>query len=474
MDSHSHALRCVDASSRRRPTARRQTRRSRSCLFAEKKSAVPCNGTIPPPLPPSGVGKRLPGSGTCHRERGWCVPGSSHVSPWERGRRASTVKVEALECLGERLWQFAESLEALVRRNGSRRDFREDAQCLVRRASCRAWIVHVCDAHTDLTEADAEAALTSAYMEVMTISCRGLFAAYEGWIASRLQRFLHLAMKMIRLELSSAKRREQVLEPMARFFLESLRTLESNPNRLAVDLGRRLAVRPFGWSPGHDDLDVFLSLLIVRQVKGRYWPKAFKYSPFAYYLRSETLAAIENVERLICESCGKEFFQRSLSECPECGGRICRTEAKYLLSESHAEAHFARIPSSREEGPRLRAEREDLQRRAFNIAMGRALEIWKGTVGRTRKNCCRIAILCSLADLDDVPGPTQLGCPRHEWLRRIVNRFFDGSLQWETIAQHARMLLPRVAMALGVTPCATLSDENSRTIISRVRTSLLG
>ncbi|KPL01980.1 MAG: hypothetical protein AMK75_03370, partial [Planctomycetes bacterium SM23_65] len=259
---------------------------------------------------------------------------------------------------------------------------------MVQGTPCRNWITHVCDGRTNLTDADAEAALLSAYVEVMSTGRPRLFAAYESWVAFRLEKSLFPAMRVIRMDLSAALRREQILEPMACFFLESLRTLESNPNRFAVHVGRRhLAVRPFGWSPTHDDLDVFLSLLITRQVRRRYWSKALKYSPFAYYLRSETLAAIAKVERHVCEHCGMEFFDRSVVDCPDCGGRILRTDAKYLLSGRHPEVHLDRLSQTREEGsPEWAAQRAELHRKALDIATARTLELWRRTVEKQQKN----------------------------------------------------------------------------------------
>jgi len=399
-----------------------------------------------------------------------------YVTPWARGGRASAVRTEALEFLKGVLGEFAAGREKDFKENRLC-TFSSDARNLVKLAACQEWITQVCMGRADIDEADGEAAILSAYCEVVSISFRRLDEAYEAWVAQRLEKQLGFRTDAVGIAVPAGRLTEDVLKPMARFFLESLRCLRSNPNLFAVNAGRKeLVIRTFGWSPGHDDLDVFISLLIVRQAKGRYLPNAFVYSPLAYFLRSEVLASVVEVRRWLCERCGKEYLEPRVGhQCPECRGTLVCREAVYLLSEAHPDEHLDDLSGSREKhDPQVIVEHRDSCSRAWEIAIARALELWTAVIQRNGKNPLKTAVLLSLAGLERVPEPEALACPKTEWLRKILTHFLERSLTGNVEEQRARFLLASLSRPSGSDSSLALSTNNFRTIICRFGQELLG
>ena len=400
-------------------------------------------------------------------------------------------------------------------------DLDADARCLIGLPECRSRATRVLERHPDFTEDDAWAAVVSGYLDVVATLCGRLYAAYWRFIATRLQPILSHPLFAVHLVMSEDEEREAVLEPMSTYFLNSLRTLESDPNALRTDSvsERRLRVRPFGWSPVNDPLDGSLSLLIMRQGRHMWWPNAFMYSPLAYHLRSAGLAQVVSVERIVCRNCKKDFSARCLAgRCPECYGSLTVRVSKYLLSTRHIENHIrkgaARSASGGppnaiqcvwgtlaaepvvtraakdigarpgEVGPSEHAECLDELRRDMVIALERAKSLWLKVMKRSRRSACAIAVLLSLAALEAVPeasawvqasgGPqTQFiafGGP--EWLGKIVRELRRRSIRGDSVVTQAQLLLPGVLQAIGVTKHVSLTPGNVRVILCRLRKGL--
>jgi hypothetical protein len=322
--------------------------------------------------------------------------------------------------------------------------------------------------------ADVLAAAVSAYCGVVSASFPSLHRAYADSTARRLDRPLAFRMKAIGVRLTSDRRLDQVSRPMARFALESIRTLECNPNVFAASAGASddRVVRPFGWSPA-DDPDVFLSLLLVRQARGRYRPNAFVYSPLAFFLRSEALADVARVERFRCADCGKECFGRNAgTPCPECRGEIRTEVSEFLLSARRLEEPMADVVASDEE-PVLHVEREETRDRAWDIATSRARDLWHGILGVQQPRACKTAVLLVLCGLHAPPLDDAIRNPRKEWLRHFVQAFLTNAASASGTASQAAEVLAHLPVVSPDEP-ETLRTDNFRTIVSRFRHYLLG
>lgn len=397
------------------------------------------------------------------------------VAPARRGKRAGKLRQSAQEQMEAVLRTHASACTNLLADADTLRNFAQDALSLVEFPECRQWIARAASRRKRLSRRDAEAAVLSAYCQVITADYRRLYGAYERWIALRLRRTLRSRLEAVGVRLRDQELADLFLRPLARFYLESVRTLSCDANRLAVAADARdLPVKPFGWAPSSDDFDVCLSLLVVCQARGDFLSEAFKYSPLAHRLTSEVLGKIGIVERRVCDRCGKEFPDRAVGTgCPECHGLIGTDKVSYLYAEDRPETDLDALTGDPETNdPQRAVERDDSCGRAVKIATGRARELWRRTLRKDGRNACRSAVLLSLAGLDRVPRARALARPRNAWLKRVALAFYDGSLVGRSVEERARRLFRDLLPACETVGTSRLSVVNIRTIISRFKGEL--
>ena len=466
-----------------------------------KKSGFSVTEFLSDPYPPAESGKGSSAPQAIQRERGRGVANETEEetrqgpSPWERGKRASELKPEVLLALVFK-W-FARGRAAILVEENHALDLERDAKSLIDLPECRDSAGRMLERHPGLTKDDVWAAVVSAFLDIAAADFGPLYSAYWRFIAERLQPLLNHPLFGIQLALSEDEKRSAVLEPMSCYFLDSLRTLRSDPNILRTDSdgGKRLRVRPFGWSPGSDPLNGSLSLLILRQTRRTRWPNALMYSPLAYHLRSAGLAEIVVVERTICRRCKKDFSGCCLAgRCPQCHGPLTDRASKYLLSTRHIETRIregaAGIPArpiaepamakfakdiaarSREISPSEDAESADELRQDLVIALERARLLWLKVMKRSRRGACGIAVLLSLTGIERVPETSEWMQPKAEWLVRVVRELRRRSIGGDSVVKQAQLLLPWVFQAVGVTSSVRLTVGNIRVILCRLRKGL--
>ena len=401
--------------------------------------------------------------------RGW-------TTPVLRGRRAGRLRAEAVERLTAVLDAFAEERDEVLR-NGSRGSvaFCPDVERLAGLSGCREWSAQACRRRRGLSRRDAEAAIVSVYCQVVATRHPRLFGVYENGIATRLRKSLEFRLDSVGVHLRSDDLREGVLRPMSRYFLESLRMLKSDLNRIAGRPdGEPLAVRPFGWAPHGDELDVFLSLLLVNQAKWRFLPEAFKYSPLAWWLRSEGLANIRGFVRLVCDGCAKEFpGLRPGTRCPECAGRIEPRGSFLLVATNPADEPLDAGADRDAVDPGLEAERRDLCERAREISRSRVRELWRRTVGAKNRGLRKSAVLLSLARIESLPPGGALRCPVPLALERVAHTLLECPVNGDAVGARARDLLRQMCLR-GMCRAKPLSVTNTRAILSRFRDAVFG
>ena len=400
-------------------------------------------------------------------------------TPWERGKRAVAVKPDAMRRLGSALRRFARHCSVAIGASDERRDFKADALQLVQLDECWAWVAGVCSERPGLAPCDAEAAIASAYVEVVTVSFGGLYLAYRDEIAELLRRSLRPTLRAVHLEMPARELYEDVLRPMAAFFLDAVRTLESDPNRLSWQPrnGRPLRKRPYGWSAGCDPLGTSLSLLLTRQGGGMRWSKALIHSPFGYCLRAAGLAVIHYPEQRFCGTCRKYISGPAIREtCPECGGRLMVTRPPRLLARRfvHGLREDAAAPSENAERrprdePSREPERMEGRRRDRRTALRHARDLWHSTMRGRLRDLRRMAVLLGLTGLENMPGPREWKTPKPCWLRGIVTRLGMKSLKGDGLARRSRRMLAQIAEILHLGKSPGLTDGNVRTIVSKFR-----
>ncbi len=428
-----------------------------------------------------------------HRVRGWDMVASTKNSPWERGRRASIVRKKALKKLGDTLLRFAAVLAA-----DKPRDFEEDSIRLTSLEECVTFIDKICAKYPECEPDDVRAAIVSAYVELLERTHGRLYLVYRDSIAARLKPILAPRIKSIRLRMSGDDLRESILEPMAHYFLCSLRNLESNPNDLrpAKGYSRRLCTRRYGWSPG-DPLSASLSLLTMKQSFKHKWPHAFTYSPLGYMLRAGGFAQIMPFRTLKCHSCQGDFVEKTLGgKCPTCGSVLAQEEPDYLLSTRYVEEEIARgagdnlsspvgHPVAAEvagemaspeatETPSEQMLRAEDSKESRNVRLERALCVWHAAMRRMLQSSCTAAMLLGLAGLDNVPDIEGLKHPKEQWLISIIDGCLPGNSNAHEIERRAGKLLQEISRLAGTGDSDTLTRANTRVIVCRVRRRIYG
>lgn len=425
------------------------------------------------------------------------MPNGKSVSPWERGVRASMVESDSVRELTGTFLSFALRIEHAMLSGCSGATFESDLKRLVQLGACRSFIGRVCDGASDLTPSDVEGAIAGAYLEELATSCGRLYGDYVIAVADRLRPLLSFSLKAMNIPRDMIP--DDVLKPMARYFLDSVRTLKSDPNvfnRSDVRVNR-LAVRPYSWSPTEDSLSTSMLLLIVRQGRRMRWPNALMYSPLGHFLRSSGLAQIVVVNRCKCTRCRKEYSERSLrGRCPECGAPLAKYTSEHIMSTrrienslqnkafetpsslievSPASVEWRRRNAARNDmEPSSRLENSQILERAWDIAIDRAADVWRRTVTSRHPKARKLAILCALAGIQALHPGQELMRPRRESLRNIVRRLLEEDTRREVLANRARLLLPSVIETLGchrATP--TLASGAASTIISRIKNAIL-
>ncbi len=418
-------------------------------------------------------------------------------SPWERGSQASAVKPDVSKILRKTLVAWTARRENALQGKTSPEAglFEADVRTLLEQSACRKAISRISRRRSSVTEADVEAAIVAVCVEILWERCRRLPSLYACSVAARFRGLLRFPLEVIKLNLRPVEEEQEILVPMSLFFLDSLRTCKADPNffRTGCASEKRLAVRPFGWSPAHDPFETLLSLLILRQAGKVFRPNAFIDSPFGYYLRSAGLATIVEVEQSVCEVCRKEYFQRSLAgRCPECGGQIKRRGSKRLLSTRYVEgvlrqaaageevlspgqAMLARtateVAARRYELDMTRRQQPERERR-WHVLLERTLELWHKTMHRDPPNPCEMAVLLRLAGLEVVSAPLALRLPRESWLRQIAINLLERSVRRDPILRWAATHMQEICRTRGVRKEVRLTAAYVGKIVFRFRRSI--
>jgi hypothetical protein len=383
------------------------------------------------------------------------------------------VRAEAHRALFEHLKRFAAEREHGIAAGEYDTGFHTDTVLMLR--DCSPWIADTADRHVGLTAADIEAAVTSVYVEAVSRCYATLFALYEHEIACMLSKQLSYTVRAIGLRFDGDAIRETVLNPMARYFLESLRTLISDPNRFGFIPRRgRIVVTPFAWSPRHDDLEAFLSLLITHQAGRRFLPNALCYSPLAYHLRAEGLADVIDVRRRLCRRCHKDIASSvSGDTCPDCGRPLVHIRTKQLARVMDAVLQADSMPGPLDgHEPRDTAEFREGYHAAAVIAVQRAWGLWRKALELRARGILTLTVMAALARFDSAIGCETLAHPPEGGLLTMVKVLLAASVPGRDVTVCARRLLPGLCVALGADTVPALKVGNVRAIVLRLRRRL--
>ncbi|GEM_PF-4659240 len=415
-------------------------------------------------------------------------------SPWDRGGQAQLVKGKVHELLGPWLIEWATTRERAVI-GSTVHDvtlFEADARELVSHQACQPTIAEILSFHPSASCADVEAAIVSVYVNVLWTHCSKLLSAYVCCVARKLRHILRTSLKTIRLDMDAEDENQDIAVPMSLFFFDSLRTCQSDPNcfRSEVEGEKKLVTRPFGWSPDHDSLDSLLALLLTRQAGDPFRPQAFNYSPLAYYLRSAGFATVVRVEQAACQSCKGRYHQHvRASSCPQCGGRLKTQTVKMLLSTRHVEDVLRQVASGQRDLPptqtilsgtargvaarrneldEARRQREELDG-TWRQVFDHARTLWYKIVHSENPNPCELAVLFSLADLNDLPQSTWQHKPRDPWLQQMVATLLEATVPRDKILQWSEVHMAEVCRVFGATRQPKLKPGNVGRIVFRFR-----
>ena len=381
---------------------------------------------------------------------------SDDTTPWQRGARAQRVRPDALRALEATLTRAA-----AARGGPAEVDFEIDAKAVVLLPACRAWVRRITDVRPAVTAGDAEAAVLSAYVACVERTAPQRALLYLRDVARRLRPKLSFSLKAIGVLLHADELRETVLEPMSWFFLESVRTLEADPNRLRTEGEKRIVKRPFGFSPSFDAFGGSLSLLVTRQTRKRYWSNAFTYSPLGYWLRSCGLAQLVPAAS---EDDAEAHDRRRHSRL------VATRRVENALVRDAAQRCGEIVTHRGDDRPSRRMERAERRERSRRIVRARTKDLWMDTL--TGGNPRKLAVLLGLAGLTSVPGDERLSSPETPWLDAVVRSLLGDAPHRNVITANARVLLAERSKRLGVSEDADLTPGYVSTILTRLKDAL--